>query len=94
MAENKNAKYRCRIDADHYADFIVEREGEPANLLPFRVNQFKRSYSVVELDDLKVHCKVSNRTEEVNVKDDIIIKWYQYNITGTAKGSVKRELKH
>ncbi len=83
VAEDENARYRCKTDSGHYADFIVEKEDdEPENLSPFRVEKFKKSYSVVELDDLKINCKVTNRTMEVNVKEDIIIKWYQYNITG------------
>lgn len=48
----------------------------------FRVEKFEKSYSVVEAEDLKIECKVTNRTSEIDIKNDVLIKWYMYNSTG------------
>lgn len=72
--------YRCKI-GDSYADFEVEEEVKSTSFL-FRVDRFPKSYSVVEDDDLKVFCTVSNRSADINVKEDVLLKWYVYNVTG------------
>jgi hypothetical protein len=83
-AEDEDATYRCRLDGGRYADFFVVQKDEldTQHLLPFRVDKFEKSYSVIEQEDLKVECKISNRTSELDIKEEIEIKWYEYNITG------------
>ena len=49
------------------------------------MDKFEKSYSVVEQEDLKIECKISNRTADLNIKNDIRIKWYKYNKTGDAE---------
>ena len=39
-ADNPDVTYRCKVDEDHYADFIVGSEDEPSHLLLFRVDKF------------------------------------------------------
>jgi len=44
--------------------------------------EFEKSYAVVEQEDLKIECKISNRTDAIDIKNDIRIKWYMYDVTG------------
>jgi len=100
-AEDSEAKYRCKLDDEHYADFIVGNpEDDTSNLLKFRVEKFKKSYSVVEQEDLKIKCEISNRTSDIDLKSDVIIKWYIFNVTGdelsyvSSIGNCSEDLQH
>lgn len=97
-ATDAELTYRCKVDAETYADFVIGKPSmildlihnqskffiseEDEYLLMFRVEKFERSYSVVEAEDLKIECKVTNRTSEIDIKNDVLIKWYMYNFTG------------
>ena len=91
-AEDTAAKYRCKIDENTYADFIVRSKDEESEALAaaekeselsFRVKKFPKSISVVESEDLKVECKISlMNNSNIDTKNDLIFKWYLYNITG------------
>ena len=76
---SEKATYQCKIDEETYAEFVVAGED---NSLHFRVDKFEKSYAVVEQEDLKIECKISNRTDQIDIKNDIKIKWYMFNITG------------
>ena len=79
LKATEKATYQCKIDEDNYAEFIVSAED---NSLHFRVDKFEKSYAVVEQEDLKIECKISNRTDQIDIKNDIKIKWYMFNSTG------------
>jgi len=91
-AENAALKYRCKIDENTYADFVVrkvvtavdaEEEHSGSDKLPFRVNKFEKSISVVEAEDLRVKCKVSlANNSNIDIGNDLEFKWYMYNVTG------------
>ena len=91
-AEDTAAKYRCKIDENTYADFIVRSKDEESEAmaaaekeseLSFRVKKFPKSISVVESEDLKVECKISlMNNSNIDTKNDLIFKWYYYNVTG------------
>lgn len=90
-AENAALKYRCKIDENTYADFVVRKvvtavdveEDSGSNGLPFRVNKFEKSISVVEAEDLRVKCKVSlANNSNIDIGNDLEFKWYMYNVTG------------
>lgn len=87
-AEDTTVTYRCKMDDTHYADFRVSPEIVDDGILPFRVDKFEKSYAVVEQEDLKIECKISNRSDEINIVRDLVIKWYMYNSTGDEKGYV------
>ena len=76
----EQAKYQCKIDEETYAEFVISEEKSSA--LHFRVDKFEKSYAVVEQEDLKIECKISNRTDAIDIKNDIRIKWYMYDVTG------------
>ena len=80
----KEGKYKCKIDEENYAEFVI-LEDHSDNLLHFRVDKFEKSYNVVEQEDLKIECEISNRTNAIDIKNDIRVKWYMYDNSGEQK---------
>jgi len=74
--------YRCRLDEENFADFTIEIIPGPE----FRVEKFQKSIYVVEQEDLKVECDiVKQNNSEIDLFNDIEVKWYKFNEIGDDK---------